>query len=202
MIGRVLLGTVVVAALLAAVGYRLTTTPGNDPGRSTLQPLVAAAALDPCFGPLVRTTDGGSLPDITLPDTTLPCLDGSGRHALVGAPAAVPTLLNVYASWCQPCAAEMPLLRQFYDQARGRVRMIGVDTADDPQQALLFARDLNQRWPSLRDDDGLVNRVLGGGPPKTVLISADGRVVHVQRGAYSSLDALLADVRTYLGLTL
>lgn len=189
------MGAVVVVALVAAVGYRLTTTSADEPNAASLTPLVQAAALDPCFGPLVRTNGGGSLPDITLP-----CLDGSGSHALVGPPARVPTLVNVYASWCQPCAAEMPLLREFYDRAGGRVRMIGVDTADDPAQALLFARDLKQRWPSLRDDDGLVNRAFGGGPPKTVLISAEGRVMHIQRGAYPSLEALLADVRTHLGV--
>ena len=197
MIRKALVGLVVVAALVSAVGYRLVTTSADEPDAAELGPLVAAAARDPCFGPLVRSNGGGSLPDITLP-----CLDGSGSHALVGPPARVPTVVNVYASWCQPCAAEMPMLRELYDRAAGRVRLIGVDTSDDPRQALLFAKDLKQRWPSLRDDDGLVNRAFGGGPPKTVLISADGQVVHVQRGAYTDLDALLADVRNRLGVTL
>ena len=111
-----------------------------------------------------------------------------------------PTLVNIYGSWCQPCAREMPLLRDFRALADGRVRLVGIDTEDDPRLALLFAIDLQQHWPALRDDEGVVSRAFGGGAPKTLFVNAAGQVVHVQRGAFASLVALRADVRRFLGV--
>lgn len=160
---------------------------------AALAPLVRRAQLEPCPGPLAA-------PGSPLPALRLPCLDQSGSRDLVGAPAGVPTLVNVYGSWCQPCAAEMPLLRELHELAGTKVRLVGIDTEDDPRQALLFAIDLRQHWPALRDDDGRVSRAFGGGAPKTLLVTSSGVLVHVQRGAYLSLAALRADVARYLGV--
>jgi thiol-disulfide isomerase/thioredoxin len=198
---RLVLLLVVLAALAASLGYGLTRPEQRaQPSPPNLKPLIARAALEPCTGPVARIVPGRR----ELPDIALPCLDGTGAQRLLfeGTRTQLPTMVNVYGSWCQPCATEMPLLRQLHQRAGARLRIVGVDTEDDPRDGLSFAIDLGQRWAALRDDDGLVSRSLGGGAPKTVFVDTAGDVVHVQRGTYRSFAALQADVRRYLGVAL
>lgn len=181
---------VVLAALVAAALYGLKGGAAPKRVAQDLAPLQRQAALEPC--------PSGLSP--ALPDLTLPCLGGGPAVRLRGAPARTPVLVNVYGSWCGPCLAEMPLLRQFHELAGARVPLVGVDTEDDPRQALHFALDVRQHWPALVDDDGLVSRHYGGGAPKTLFLDAKGSVVHVTRKAYTSVAQLRADVQHYLGV--
>lgn len=183
----------VVAATALALVVGLTGGGIGRPKATELAPLVARAHLEPCAGPVVAA-------GTAVPALRLACLDGTGDRDTVGTPGGTPTLVNVYGSWCGPCAQEMPLLAQFHALAGARVRLVGIDTEDDPRQALLLAIDLGQHWPALRDDDGRVSRAFGGGAPKTLLVDRAGAVVHVRRGAYPSLAALRADVQRYLGV--
>lgn len=191
----------VLTAAGAALAYSLLA--GSPSPRTTspsLRPLIAKASFEACVGELA-SRDGAKG---VLPELHLPCLDGSGSRDLLwsGTRTQLPTVVNVYGSWCGPCATEMPVLRRLHEAAGPRIRLVGIDTEDEPRSALLFAIDLRQHWPALRDDDGLVSRALGGGAPKTVFVSTSGQVVHVQRGAYTSYEQLLGDMKRYLGLSL
>jgi cytochrome c biogenesis protein CcmG/thiol:disulfide interchange protein DsbE len=190
----------VLTAVAASLVVGLTRSHDRPAAEPSLSPLIKRAALEPCAGAVALRVAGRR----ELPDISLPCLDGTGTHRLLadGPLTQAPTMVNVYGSWCQPCAVEMPLLRQLHQLAGDRVRLVGVDTEDEPRSGLLFAIDLGQRWTALRDDDGLVSRSLGGGAPKTVFVDGKGNVVHVQRGTYRTLAALKADVRRYLGIAL
>jgi len=185
----------VVLAAATALAYGLKDRPEATQAAPDLAPLIERASFEQCVGPVALQGQG-------LPDVRLPCLDGSGVRSLVSsAPIEqVPTIVNVYGSWCRPCAEEMPLLRQLHQRAGSRLQLLGIDTEDEPRLGLLFAIDFGQRWPALRDDDGLVSRALGGGAPKTVFIDASGKVVHVERAGYRDLAALRADVLRYLKL--
>lgn len=182
----------VLAVLGVAVAYGLTRpAPSATPGAAPdLAPYVAAAALDPC--PRGISTD--------LPDLVLPCLGGGPAVPLRGVPTGLPTLVNVYGSWCGPCQEEMPTLVAFSARAAGKVALVGVDTLDEPRLALQFAHDLGQHWPAVVDDDKQVLRRYASGPPVTLFVNAAGRVVHVKTGPFRDLAALAADVRTHLGV--
>lgn len=191
----------VLLAVVAALAYGVTsggaTAQAPPPGatatpssEASLAPLRARAALAPCPGGL-----GLEL------ELTLPCLGGGAPVALSAAASGVPTLVNVYASWCAPCQDEMPLLKAFHDRAGEKVGLVGVDTQDDRGQALHFAVDFQQHWPALVDDDGLVLRKYGSGPPLTLFVDGSGKVVHVQRGALRSGAQLDALVEKHLGVT-
>lgn len=187
---RVVWLVLVVAALGLSLAYGLR---GNDTPKAVsadLRPLQVKAALAPCPAGLSSA----------LPDLTLPCLGGGAAVPLRGTPTGRPTLVNVYGSWCGPCQEEMPVLRAVHEAAGDRLALVGVDTEDDPRQALQFAIDVRQSWPALVDDDGLVSRQYGGGAPKMLFLDASGAVVHVVRQAYTSEAALRADVQTYLGV--
>jgi cytochrome c biogenesis protein CcmG/thiol:disulfide interchange protein DsbE len=100
-------------------------------------------------------------------------------------------ILNVWASWCQPCAAEAPLLERWYRRISplgGTV--IGVDTFDTRTDAASFIRRLHLTYPMLRDPSGTVNNLFGvTGFPESFVIDRQGRVAALQRGPVS--DAFL-----------
>lgn len=195
-LGAVLLAVVAALALRVAAGpaHPAAATVGPSPtpvaSAADLAGLRRAAALDPC-----PTGLGAALPDLTLP-----CLGGGPEVRLASPGTGVPTLVNVYGSWCAPCQDEMPRLVAFARQAGPRVRMVGVDTEDEPSQALAFARDFGQHWSAVVDDDKAVLRHYASGPPVTLFLDASGRLVFVQRGPFHTLAELEAAVAQHLGV--
>jgi thiol-disulfide isomerase/thioredoxin len=154
-----------------------------------LAPLRQAAALDPCPQGI------GDVPHLTLP-----CLGGGPDVTLDSGPSGVPTLVNVYGSWCGPCQKEMPLLAQFRARAGSKVALLGIDTEDEPRLALQFAKDLGPHWPAVRDAEGMFLRHYAPGPPATLFVDRAGKVVFVHRGAFTSLADLVRQVQTHLGV--
>jgi thiol-disulfide isomerase/thioredoxin len=67
--------------------------------------------------------------------------------AALGAPGNVslsqykdkPLIVNFWASWCEPCQSETPLLASWYKQQHGRVALLGLDENDTTAKALAFA---------------------------------------------------------------
>ncbi|MFN2537099.1 MAG: TlpA family protein disulfide reductase [Mycobacteriales bacterium] len=182
----------VLVALGVSIGYGLRGGT-SDTNTASLAPLQAQARLEPCppgLGP-------------SFPKLTLPCLGGGPRVQLQAAGSGRPTLVNVYGSWCDPCQQEMPVLRAFYDKAKGAVALVGIDTEErDPRLGLHFAIDMKQHWPAIVDDERLVGSHFQPGVPLMVFTSASGDVTHVESGGYTSLVTLERDVRRYLGVAL
>jgi thiol-disulfide isomerase/thioredoxin len=160
--------------------------------------LVARAALDPC------PSSSSAHPPKSLPNLTLPCL-GNGPAVHLSGLSGTPIVVNIWGTWCGPCQAETRYLSTVYDAAHGRVRFLGVDTEDDPKSALDFAPHVTppMRYPQVVDKNKRVLIALNipSNVPTTVFVAASGRVVRVSPGAYHSADALRADIRRYLGVT-
>ncbi|HWC36141.1 MAG TPA: TlpA disulfide reductase family protein [Mycobacteriales bacterium] len=189
-----------VAAVLATTGCSASSlgTPGDHSARngSTAHArLVAKAHLAPCPESGSASASGG------LPDVTLDCL-GSGPAVHVSGLTGMPTVVNVWGSWCVPCQEEASVLSSVYDADRGKVRFLGVDTADDANSALDFGTHVKPpvRYPSVLDPDKkvLLGLAKAPGPPETAFLDISGAVVHVHIGPYSSAAALRADLATYL----
>lgn len=87
-------------------------------------------------------------------------------------------VLNLWASWCPPCRAEMPDLQRLYAANRQRgVVVIGVDQGESPARAASFARSLSIRYPIWIDNDQEYGRVYAAlGLPTTVIIDRGGVV--------------------------
>ena len=109
-------------------------------------------------------------------------------------------LINFWASWCEPCRAEMPSLQGLTSTyAPQRLVVLAVNFKESPAVAQRFAQRENLRLPVLPDPQGQLARQWGVTVfPSTVLVGTDGRVHRVVRGGldWSSPEAarLLAPI--------
>ena len=84
-------------------------------------------------------------------------------------------LLNFWASWCEPCRAEHPVLSAL--QAEGVV-IYGINYKDKPQDALKFLGDMGNPYTALGADAGPMALDWGVyGVPETYVIDGKGVVV-------------------------
>jgi thiol-disulfide isomerase/thioredoxin len=105
--------------------------------------------------------------------------DDRGNETSLSAYRGRVVVMNLWASWCPPCRAEMPDLQRLADHfGKDGVVVIGVDQGEAPQRAQLFAQSLHIQYPIWVDTDQRYGRVYAAlGLPTTVVIGADGVVV-------------------------
>jgi cytochrome c biogenesis protein CcmG, thiol:disulfide interchange protein DsbE len=117
------------------------------------------------------------------PALALPRLDGGGRATLAGYRGRV-VVLNFWASWCEPCRRESPLLERWHRRiSRRGGTVLGVDALDVTSDARRFVRDFRLTYPMLRDREGDSAADYGlTGYPESVVIDRRGRIAAVRRG--------------------
>ena len=122
----------------------------------------------------------GKRPDA--PTMSLPRLGKPGSGSLDDYKGKV-VVLNMWASWCEPCREEMPLLQKIHKEIAGKGGVVlGVDTQDASGKALDFLEKTNATFPSVRDRDRTYGRDFGvTGYPETFLIDRQGRVAALRR---------------------
>ena len=127
----------------------------------------------------------------------LPTTDVAGFNALMDELVGTPVVVNVWASWCEPCKAETPLLVRAAED-HPEVQFLGVDVKDSRGGATSFLGTFGVTYPSLFDPPGAIQTELGMlGPPATFFYDASGRQVFRSLGLLSqeALDAGLAQIR-------
>jgi cytochrome c biogenesis protein CcmG/thiol:disulfide interchange protein DsbE len=120
---------------------------------------------------------------VEAPVRDLPRLGADGTGSLAEHRGDV-VVLNVWASWCEPCKSEMPLLQRTHERIVPQGGLVlGIDTQDASDAALEFLHEYEIDFPSLRDRDREYGRELGvGGYPETFLIDREGRIAGLRRG--------------------
>lgn len=122
----------------------------------------------------------------TAPGATLRLanLDGEGTTTLASHRGKI-VVLNFWASWCDPCRTEAPLLEQAQRTltARGEGTVLGATFNDTRSDSRAFIREFGITYPNVRDiGTNLAKRYGTIGLPETFVIDARGRVVAVSRG--------------------
>ena len=117
------------------------------------------------------------------PAITLPVLGGKGRRSLSDYRGQV-VVLNYWASWCEPCRRESPLLERWHRRlAKEGGTVLGVDVLDVTADAQKFIREFGLTYPMLRDVDGSSQEKFGVlAYPETFVIDREGRVAASRRG--------------------
>lgn len=110
-------------------------------------------------------------------------LDGSGTNRLADW-RGTPLVVNLFASWCPSCLAEMPTFERASHDYAGRVVIVGVDSQDSPEDGLRLARQLGITYPLLADTSHaeLYKSLQGQGMPVTAFIGRDGTLQRVYSG--------------------
>ena len=119
---------------------------------------------------------------VEAPVRDLPKLGGSGTGSLADQKGKV-VLVNIWASWCEPCRDELPLIQKTHEMmsARGGT-VLGIDVKENSGAALKAVDEFGLTFPNLRDRDGSYVREWGQtGYPENYVIDRDGKVVAVRR---------------------
>ena len=98
-----------------------------------------------------------------------------------------PRLLNIFASWCVPCIAEVKVLQQL--KARG-VTIDGIAVRDRPEDLAAFLRERGDPYERIGGDpQSLVQIALGSsGVPESFVIDGKGVIRYQHIGPISEAD--------------
>jgi thiol-disulfide isomerase/thioredoxin len=127
----------------------------------------------------LRAWTGGATPALALPDL-------AGRvHALEDYRGKV-VLVNFWATWCEPCRAEMPSIGKLRASLAGQpFEVLAVNAGEPESRIQRFMEQVPMAFPVLLDRDNAAAkawraRVL----PVSFLVGADGRVRYLMIGEY------------------
>lgn len=98
-----------------------------------------------------------------------------------------PVVVNFWASWCEPCIEEFPLLVTAAEEHAGTdLAIVGIVYQDRTESARAFMQRSGASWTAAMDPDGAAATAYGVvGPPETYFIGRDGRIVARQLGQFS-----------------
>ena len=152
--------------------------------------LAASLSLTPSLG---YTRTPGEIPvGAPLRDLSMRGLNGPDRP--LSAYRGKPLVLNVWASWCGPCRAEMGSLVRLAQRLGPHATVIGISTDDHPERAQAFLRQTGIALPMYIDRPPwpLENMLGADRLPLTLLIDAQGliRARHVGAREWDSPAAL------------
>lgn len=141
-------------------------------------------------------TTGGNIPapqkGFLAPDFSLPTSDG--QIITLSDYQGRPVLLNIWATWCPPCRAEMPAMEQVYQDLKEDgfvILAVNATNQDNPSEVETFTKSFGLTFPVLFDQQGEITqqyevRAL----PSSFFIDSKGMIQEVVIGGPMS-EALL-----------
>lgn len=174
--------------------------------------LIAALA---CFGAALVLVSAAGLPgnrssagaDSDLAEWTAPQIGSPApplRAALLGggeidlaALRGAPVLVNFWATWCEPCAIEMPDLQRIADETPAQV--LAVNLAEPPDVMRVWLAERGLTLAVALDPNAAIARAFWlRGQPTTFVIAPDGVIAQIFYGVttYDALIGALAPLLT------
>jgi cytochrome c biogenesis protein CcmG, thiol:disulfide interchange protein DsbE len=131
----------------------------------------------------------GTAPTPAAPAFSLPVLGHSGQKVALSDYAGRPLIVNFFASWCEPCQQETPLLARFYRTEHAKVAIVGLDENDVLGSAMSFTHKEGVGYPVGFDPEVIAASAYGvAGLPQTFFLNAKHRVVDRVFGAVTLAD--------------
>lgn len=170
------IGGVLLAAVLVVLPLLRDEAPSGGAEPQELAAARAAAQLAPCPSP-----DRGAVPQLKGVRAT--CLADGARVDVGRALGGRVTLVNLWATWCQPCREELPVLAD-YAKGPDAVDVLLVQIDSPMVDGLEMLAELGVRLPSVHDGDdrGPIRTALrtGNTLPASYLVDEDGKVSFIE----------------------
>lgn len=172
---RAALALAVVSLWAAGCAGSGATTDGSGPVASSRPPGVSEGAMATDFA--ARNIEG----------KTVKLTDYLGKQAV---------LIDFWATYCEPCLAEMPSLRALYEKHKAKgfvVLAVSVDGPETVADVPSFAKRNGMVFPVLLDEDSRITSIYNPkkSAPLSVLIDKSGKVQRVHEGFNPGDEALL-----------
>lgn len=122
-------------------------------------------------------------------------VDLAGNSASLAALRGKPVLLNVWATWCEPCRREIPELRKLHAEHGASVHFVGVsiDSEHDAARVARYAKRARITYPVWLDHADRISGLFGVGMvPATFLFDAKGKLVWRHVGPVRADDRALS----------
>lgn len=133
--------------------------------------LLPLLALQPAWGSseTARWPAGQATPDFSL-------ADGQGKTWKLSQARGKVVIVNFWASWCEPCRAEMPSLQQLADFYGNDLVVLAVNFKERDAKVAQFAQAAGLSLPMPMDRDGAVAASYGVKIfPSTIVVGKDGK---------------------------
>lgn len=125
--------------------------------------------------PAIVVADAPSMPSSV---DAMPVVDPPQLDAILADARGTPLVLNFWASWCDPCERELPLLAASAHAHRDDIQFLGVAILDERSSAQGFLARYRVPYPNVFDPTGSTRDAVGSlGQPVTVFYGRDGGVV-------------------------
>ena len=115
-------------------------------------------------------------------------------------------LIDFWATWCQPCLAEMPHLERMYEQYKSKgfiVVAVSMDSADQLADVPAFVKRNQMNFTVLLDEDSSIASIYNPrkSAPLSTIIDKSGHITAVREGYNPGDEAYVkADVEKALGV--
>jgi thiol-disulfide isomerase/thioredoxin len=128
-------------------------------------------------------------------------LDGGGAKAFDPQLAALhghPVVVNMWASWCGPCKAELPSLQREALARGAKVAFLGINVNDSANNARGLAKQYPMPYPSFEDPrSNLFARFKSQGLPTTAFYDSSGKLVTIHQGVFPTRASLADAIDRY-----
>ena len=151
----------------------------------------------PDYQPGVTGTEKGD----TIADFTLTTYDGKTLVLSDILAEKDLVIINIWATWCEPCKSELPLLQEAYGKYKDRVEVLALsgDAADTDEMIGKMASDLKLTFPMARDGGAFASAFGISGFPTTIAIDRFGTICLIENSAQTSAEMFIRLFEAFLG---
>jgi thiol-disulfide isomerase/thioredoxin len=140
------------------------------------------------------------------PDFTLPTM--TGAEITLSELEGTPVVLNFWATWCGPCASELPYLEAVAQESEEEIKVIAINVGEsaltvqtffgDYEPTMIVALDGNTEvYVSYCEKDNPQGYI-----PITFLVDSEGIVKYIKIGAFASEAELWDNLNNIFGITI
>lgn len=90
-----------------------------------------------------------------------------------------PTYIDIWATWCKPCIADYPKLKEIESKFRDKINFISVIWQDSPERLNNWILNHKPQWIQLisNSNDSFFEKMKITGVPRYILVDKEGRII-------------------------